>query len=697
MAFNFDQYNALPDNQNWQSAFNPPKVVAPQKKKKDFWTDQISTGGSLAGALAGGAAGTAILPGVGTLIGALLGGGAGGAGGQVAENAISGDNLGQDVASEALWGGATALPFGAVGKLAKAGGTLVKGLGSEAARTAAKDLVTEAGVKTMTPKAVQALSISDALKNAPAQAAAERLASQSTLGQKLGDKLSGAANDLAIKQFRLNSSQINGLKPVLGEDPGAFIRKNGFNTVEDITTKGIDPLQSQYDNVISTMKSIPKSDVEKSFSDFIKPLKNSVSIDDRNLAKRLEAQSKDILKSINGSVSGNDLLALRRQFDNAVKRNAYGSAEMGMNKGTADALRRTLQTSADNLGLKTPEGRSLKQIGVDLNKLRTLDEIVSKQENLGRGSLPLSIPSLLGGAAGSGLGGIPGMAAGLVATNAINSPMGRKAAMGIIDGAASKVGQIGAGKVGQSIPQAVGRIGTVGAIKSSVGDQSLSDLNNMPVNAPMSNATKMPTSVQNIDSQYQNMQQMSSEPSIGGYSKSQIENAMAAAMIDGNSKAFTQLKGLYDLLPAQSSSPYGDLSQSSQNALASSDNAINTVDQLQQLYSNAGGARGRLGGLIGNFAADAGLDSNAKSYNSLSQASVTQIAKALAGAGAGTVSDMDAKVIIAALPTLQDTPEEAAIKFAALRQRLDAARQNTLMYGSGGGQSSSNLASALQG
>lgn len=137
------------------------------------------------------------------------------------------------------------------------------------------------------------------------------------------------------------------------------------------------------------------------------------------------------------------------------------------------------------------------------------------------------------------------------------------------------------------------------------------------------------------------------------------------------------------------------LSQSNQNALASSDNATNTLDQLEQLYSTAGGGSGRVGGFFQNLFGSAGIDKNANIYNSLSQASVTQIAKALAGSGAGTVSDADARVIIAALPTLQDSPEEAKVKFAALRQRLQAARDNTLRYGQGGTTPGTDLQSAL--
>lgn len=123
------------------NAFQQSQVkqpTQPQKKKKDFWTDQISTGGGIGGALAGAAGGAAIgsiVPGIGTVIGGLIGGALGGAGGsavgQVAENAVSGDNLGQDVAQEALLGGIfSAPPLRALRGVAGA----AKGLASGAAK-----------------------------------------------------------------------------------------------------------------------------------------------------------------------------------------------------------------------------------------------------------------------------------------------------------------------------------------------------------------------------------------------------------------------------------------------------------------------------------------------------------------------------------------------------------------------------------
>jgi hypothetical protein len=89
-----------------------------QPKKKDFWTDQISTGGGIGGALGGAATGAAIgsiVPGIGTAIGGLVGGIAGGAlgsgAGEFGENVITGEkDKFKNVGKEALLGGAFSAP-----------------------------------------------------------------------------------------------------------------------------------------------------------------------------------------------------------------------------------------------------------------------------------------------------------------------------------------------------------------------------------------------------------------------------------------------------------------------------------------------------------------------------------------------------------------------------------------------------------
>lgn len=127
----------------------------------------------------------------------------------------------------------------------------------------------------------------------------------------------------------------------------------------------------------------------------------------------------------------------------------------------------------------------------------------------------------------------------------------------------------------------------------------------------------------------------------------------------------------------------GKTSANTQKALAQSANADATLQQLEGALASAGGAGGPVGGNIGSFFGGLGLNNNVKTYNDLVGGSTTQIAKALGETGA--MSDADRAAYSNLLPKVTDTPQVAAAKFAALRERMAAAQQNTLQYGAGSG------------
>lgn len=128
------------------------------------------------------------------------------------------------------------------------------------------------------------------------------------------------------------------------------------------------------------------------------------------------------------------------------------------------------------------------------------------------------------------------------------------------------------------------------------------------------------------------------------------------------------------------------------SSLASSANGSNTLNQLEGLFSQAGGGSGRIGGRIGNVMSKVGMNDNGQVYNDLAASSVSQLAKALNGGG--QVSDTDAQVVIQALPRITDSPAVAQAKFNALKARLAAAQQNTLQFG-GGATDTSNTGAQL--
>jgi len=182
------------DNMAWQDRGALPINGSNQPtKKKDFWTDQISTGGGIAGSLAGAAGGAAIgsvVPGIGTVIGGLIGGVLGGAGGsaagQLGENYVSGEkDLSKDVGSEALWGGITGAPpirllkgVGAAGKILLGG---AKATGEQVAKGAAKT----AFEKAFTSPGI----LSTTLKNLGGNIANKTYSQAFTVPRKLVDQL----------------------------------------------------------------------------------------------------------------------------------------------------------------------------------------------------------------------------------------------------------------------------------------------------------------------------------------------------------------------------------------------------------------------------------------------------------------------------------------------------------------------------
>lgn len=127
----------------------------------------------------------------------------------------------------------------------------------------------------------------------------------------------------------------------------------------------------------------------------------------------------------------------------------------------------------------------------------------------------------------------------------------------------------------------------------------------------------------------------------------------------------------------------GKANATTQKALAQSANADSTLQQLEAMMQQAGGAGGPVGGNLSSFFGGLGLNNNAKTYNDLASGSVTQIAKALGETGA--MSDSDRVAYQNLIPKITDTQEVAAAKFAALRERMAAAQNSALQYGAGSG------------
>lgn len=169
---------------------------------------------------------------------------------------------------------------------------------------------------------------------------------------------------------------------------------------------------------------------------------------------------------------------------------------------------------------------------------------------------------------------------------------------------------------------------------------------------------------------------------------SRISDAMNAAMAAGDITAWQQLAELYTdaqkiygAAEETSSNPYGDLKAAQVENINKVDNAGNSIDELEALFSKAGGGKGLIGGNIANFQASLGLNNDVATYNSLSQGLINQI---MAATGKTDTLNTEAEVrrALQLVPQFTDTQEVAQGKLEALRQMLGNTKQTMLQnYG----------------
>lgn len=601
------------------------------KPQKGFWTDQISTGGGIGGALGGAATGAAI----GSIvpgIGTAIGGLVGG---------IAGGALGSgagEFTENVITGEQD--KFKNVGQEALLGGIfaapplrLAKGIGA-AGKAAFSNT---AGT---TAKGALENALLGKAGKAAVQSGVER-AGRGSLGQAWGIRPGVKISGQHLTPQRAKSLQ---------EFAKTNIGVPKTSSAEMVFERAVNHQGQVGKAISSTIESLPPNSIN------VKALRSGImGRFDKLLGVDASKNqvAKDILTQVNQAKTPQQLWALRKEIDNTLI-----NFSRNPNSVVPGAERAALAARTEISNALSKAAPALKPLNKQYSDVIDVINLTADAARTPKGFKLPGFQQTIGG----------GNAQRIKAATGNAAEGGRTFA--------SKAGGLLSGKTGTALREGVG-------LNMFGSEPQQPDLEQALLQMQDSGMTEQGAPMQDPYAQ----QAVDANP----YPR---ENLMYDIQRDpANADAYIEYyQQMQEIFPP-AGNPAADLSQSNQSALASADNAINTLNQLEQLYANAGGGSGRLGGAVQNLAGTAGLDKNASVYNSLSQASVTQIAKALAGSGAGTVSDADAKVIIAALPTLQDSPEEAQAKFAALRQRLQAAKDNVMAYGSGG--TSNDLASVL--
>lgn len=635
--------------QDLQAFWSTRPTPAKKGSRGGTLSSLISEGGAIGGGAAGAAIGSGILPGIGTLLGGALGAGIGAFGGRVTENKVRDDRFGfGDAAKEA---GLSAVLGAGPLRLVKGGVTAVK-----AARGGAslEDAILQAGEKAVGMNAKKAL----------------------------GNKLSKAGEGLIAKEFRLNPTQQANFKKLHGEEAVGVLRRYGISKPEQVAEKII-PLQGAFDEVVDRIPAVGKTEVAKAMKAIYEPLIKSPVLTRQQLGQQLKAQADEITRTAGKEVSAADLNKLRQAFDDAVSYTQRGTNEFTVNKKSADAIRKLLQAKADDAGLQF-EGKTFKDVGLELRKLRNLDDIVGKQSYLGTGSLPLNLPNLLGTGVGGATGGLPGALIGGLATQATNSATGRR----IAADTALKAGEKLTSKGGTSNPYGVrsltGRIAPVGLAGALMGAQDQSSVGNSMENTAMSNSTTtMPTNVQNMSEFNQPNVEMSNSPLAPENLESAIQQILTNGGTLEDASKFVQLASTLQKLRSTSQKP---MSAESAKVTSNAQLGLQALSDLEGAISaNPSALRNSVipgrtvaGGVLGRALGTQELDA-------AKQQVVDIIARLRTGAA---ITNDEAARFLQFLPVAADSPEIQAQKLGYLRQQFSDILQKT-------GSASTSLEDAL--
>lgn len=724
------------------SGFDAPafQLQAPQRmqalpqptKKKGrggTLTSLISEGGALGGGALGASIGSGILPGIGTLVGGALGAGIGAFTGRVAENKVRDDRLGLgDAAQEGALSavlGSSPFKLGKAAVAAKKGGaSLAEALGKTVpvsipaagsnplARTSVSGKLDELANKALKE---QYGTISKPV--ARATNPEKTFSKLSELGltkpsdvERVSNAITGTNGLLnkAVVKATGNSQRVDvsGLRQTLTD----AIENNGIvgNKAKELTTmfdaqmkrllggpQGTLKTTADPNDVLDVMKSFEKRIAQKSGKGGNYRLATDETTNQANALRLVVDELQGRLES--GANVKNILTPeLRTKLVNLHPNN------------------QSWQNFVDNKIMKANDIKSLRSAQspfVNANKIISEADLNSMTFGGRVGNNANSIrEALMNAASGIARGPVArGTAATLKTASKVSNGVASRQPLktdrlpsGFGIGVKSQIGEgIASGLIGNQSSRSMSDNGLTLPSSSMTLMPPNSDLTNPTANqaanasttgiqlTPNMNQDSSTNPMYNMSSLNQNFDNLSSPYDINNI-EANIQKIIQSGGDTKDVQSYLQIASAIQSLKASAAKSGGGLNSTTATQVASSANATNTLDQLEGLFGAAGGGSGKVGGSIKNALSRAGLDGNAQTYNDLSASSVSQLARALNGGG--QVSDADAAVVIQALPKITDSREVAARKFAALRARLEAARQNTLMYN---GVEDNSLQSAL--
>ena len=163
----------------------------------------------------------------------------------------------------------------------------------------------------------------------------------------------------------------------------------------------------------------------------------------------------------------------------------------------------------------------------------------------------------------------------------------------------------------------------------------------------------------------------SAEPTVAGYSQTQLENAYVAALMDNNLEAAKAIGTMIDMADSkQARADKLETTGTKSKQATQSANAARMMNNLMQTYQRGGGAQGGVGALNGllNKVTFGAYNPNQAAYENMLQAAAVAVARA--NGEVGVLSNQDIQNYKNMLPTFADNPQQAQIKLQTIMSGL---------------------------
>lgn len=160
------------------------------------------------------------------------------------------------------------------------------------------------------------------------------------------------------------------------------------------------------------------------------------------------------------------------------------------------------------------------------------------------------------------------------------------------------------------------------------------------------------------------------EMTVAGYSRSQLEEAYVAALMDNNLEAADAIASMMDIITANEDRA-ADATGKTDEGAAKRAAGLRTLNTLLGSYERGGGGQGIIGGTLTNLlntATGGAYNSSAQTYSTQARGAAAQIIKSLGESG--QLSDRDIQAAMDMLPRNTDTEAVAREKISNLMTLL---------------------------